>query len=135
MAETNHIPKTVVLAEPDLVVRQQIASRLRADGYHVVEVDGGLELCDYLELARFSEGRVPAPDVIVSDADLTGYDGIQICRQVSSEVGGTPFIMLVPAGDVEMFANAEHAGAAHVLEQPIEVSMLLDAVAYFSEQQ
>ena len=44
----------VLLAEEDLVMQEQLARTLRDHGYQVIAVRDGLGLCDYLELARFS---------------------------------------------------------------------------------
>lgn len=113
----------VLLAEEDLVMREQLARALRNHGYQVIAVRDGLGLCDYLEVARFSKGRVPNPDVIVSDSELSGYGGARICEQLSHEQASIPFILLgngEPAGS---------SGAVLMLEKPIDLNALLEAVA------
>ncbi len=113
----------VLLAEEDLVMREQLARALRSNGYQVIAVRDGLGLCDYLELARLSHGRAPNPDVIVSDSDLSGYGGARICEQLSHEQACIPFILL---GNGE---NPENSGAALMLQKPVNLSSLLEAVA------
>lgn len=113
----------VLLAEEDLVMREQLARALRNHGYQVIAVRDGLGLCDYLELARFSKGRAPNPDVIVSDSDLSGYGGARICEQLSHEQASIPFILL---GNGE---NPENSGAALMLQKPVSVDALISAVA------
>ncbi len=112
----------VLLAEEDLVLREQLARALRNHGYQVIAVRDGLGLCDYLELARFSKGRAPNPDVIVSDADLSGYGGARICEQLSHEQSRIPFI-LIGSG-----ALPENSGAASMLQTPVSLNALIDAV-------
>jgi len=116
----------VLLAEEDLVMREQLARALRNHGYQVITVRDGLGLCDYLELARLSHGRVPSPDVIVSDAELSGYGGARICEQLSHEHPHLPFILM---GEGE---STENSGAAWVLPKPVDLSALLEAVAAYA---
>jgi DNA-binding response OmpR family regulator len=125
--------KTVLLAEEDPAIRASLATELRDDGYRVVSVGDGLKLCDYLELARFSRGRVPAPDLIISDVDLTGYGGVEICRMVAAE-DDAPVILIAPTDNPHTWENAERAGAATVVNKPIRMRELLEAVACFLEQ-
>lgn len=113
----------VLLAEEDLVLREQLARGLRNHGYQVIAVRDGLGLCDYLELARFSKGRAPNPDVIVSDSDLAGYDGSRICEQLSHEQTCIPFILL---GNDE---ETESSGAVMTLHKPVNMLELIAAVA------
>ena len=113
----------VLLAEEDLVMQEQLARTLRDHGYQVIAVRDGLGLCDYLELARFSKGRAPNPDVIVSDSDLSGYNGSRICEQLSHEQASIPFILL-GTGDLR-----DNSGAALLLQKPVNLDSLLEAVA------
>lgn len=112
----------VLLAEEDLVLREQLARALRNHGYQVIAVRDGLGLCDYLELARFSKGRAPNPNVIVSDADLSGYGGARICEQLSHEQARIPFI-LIGSGELP-----DNSGAASMLQTPVNPNALIDAV-------
>ena len=112
----------VLLAEEDLVMREQLARTLRGRGYQVIAVRDGLGLCDYLELARFSHGRAPNPDVIVADAELAGYGGALLCEQLSHEQASIPFILIGCSGD------QLGEGAAWCLEKPVSLSALVEAV-------
>ncbi len=113
----------VLLAEEDLVMREQLARALRLHGYHVIAVRDGLGLCDYLELARFSNGRAANPDVIVSDAELSGYGGARICEQLSHEQKAIPFILL------GVGALPEGTGAVQMLQKPVSADALIQAVS------
>lgn len=113
----------VLLAEEDVVMRDQLARALRNRGYQVIAVRDGLGLCDYLEISRFSNGRAPSPNVIVADAELEGYGGARICEQLSHEQASIPFILV---GSVE---NEECSGAAHVLSKPVNIGQLVEAIA------
>ena len=126
-------PKVVLLAEEDEHTRETLAADLRARGYSVVTLEDGLALCDYLERAHFSHGTVPCPDLILSEAKLPGYDGLDICRLIHREKGSVPFIVLAPYEDAETWEGAERAGACHVLNKPVDLSELHLAVASYLE--
>jgi DNA-binding response OmpR family regulator len=119
------------VGEEDDLERETLATELRADGYRVIAVEDGMELFDYLELATLSKGRIPAPDLIVSDVELAGYDGVQICRMLSRAEDSVPFILLAPRDDPNTWENAEEAGAAHVLDKPVDVEDLHDVIACY----
>jgi CheY-like chemotaxis protein len=123
--------KTVLLAEEDEQMREELADELREDGYQVITVEDGFELCDYLDLAHHSEGKLPNPDVIISDVELSGWGGMEICRRMAGEEN-LPFILLAP-DDPDTWEDAERAGAAHVLDKPVNHDDLLDAVACYAE--
>ncbi len=112
----------VLLAEEDLIVREQLARALRVHGYQVIAVRDGLGLCDYLELARFSNGRAPNPDCIVSDVELSGYGGAAICQQLSIDQSHIPFILL---GTGEL---PENSGAANLVQKPVNPEVLIQSV-------
>ncbi len=112
----------VLLAEEDLILREQLARALRVHGYQVIAVRDGLGLCDYLELARFSNGRAPNPDCIVSDAELAGYGGARICQQLSHDQAKIPFVLL---GTGEL---APDSGASDLVQKPVNPEVLIQAV-------
>lgn len=124
-------PKTVLIAEEDPEIRELLANELRGDGYQVIALQGGLELCDYLERAEFSHGNLPNPDLILSDAQLSGYGALDICRMVSAT---RPFILLAPRDDAQSWEGAEEAGACHVLDKPLNLRELHAAIACYLEE-
>jgi CheY-like chemotaxis protein len=125
-------PRTVLIAEEDAEMREILVRELRADGYQVIALEDGLEVCDYLERAQFSNGNLPQPDLILSDARLSGYGGLEICRMVSAE---KPFILLAPHDDPDSWGGAEEAGACHVLDVPLDISELHNAIACYLEDE
>ena len=111
--------KTVLIVEEDDALREDLARALRDDGHRVVTLEDGLELCDYLELSLTSKGRVPAPQLIISDVDLAGFAGKHICKMLSRAEDAVPFILLA-------YNEAEGAGvgAVCVLNKASELAEL-----------
>jgi CheY-like chemotaxis protein len=119
---------TVLLAEEDDEVRERLADALAHDGYRVVAVEDGLELFDYLKLAVSSKGRLPLPDVIVSDAELAGCEGLSACRRVHAKYPSLPFVLLAPHDDSRSLRDASAAGVDDVITKPVDVEDLRDTV-------
>jgi DNA-binding response OmpR family regulator len=69
--------RTIVVVEDEETIAGAVAARLRADGFRVETAGdgpGGVELC----------ARV-APDLVVLDLMLPGFDGIEACRRIQAE--------------------------------------------------
>jgi DNA-binding response OmpR family regulator len=82
---------TVVVVEDEPAIAEAVAARLRAEGFAVETAsDGpsGVELC-----------RHAAPDVVVLDVMLPGFDGLEACRRIQAE-RPVPVLMLT-ARDAE----------------------------------
>jgi CheY-like chemotaxis protein len=115
---------TVVLAEEDWEDRERLSDVLSRDGYHVVVVEDGFELLDYLSLVE--EGAVRPPDVIVSDVELSGCDGLTACRAAVRQMPEVQIVLLAPPGEE---AGAERAGVDEVVAKPVDEVELSGTVA------
>ncbi len=122
-------PKTVVLVEEDDVLREELAHVLRLDGHRVIALEDGFELCDYLELALYSNGKVPNPELIVSDVDLSGFGGVHICSMLSRAENAVPIILL--AFDDE---DADGVGAVRVLKKSGDARELHEGISGYLEE-
>jgi len=80
---------TIVVVEDEELIAGAVAARLRAEGFRV-EVAGtgpeGVELC-----------RRTAPDLVVLDWMLPGYDGIEACRRIQAD-RPVPVVFLTARG-------------------------------------
>jgi DNA-binding response OmpR family regulator len=69
--------RTIVVVEDEATIAGAVAARLRSEGFDV-EVAGtgpaGVELCARL-----------APDLVVLDWNLPGFDGIEACRRIQAD--------------------------------------------------
>jgi DNA-binding response OmpR family regulator len=71
------VAQRIVVVEDEPTIAAAVADRLRADGYEVFAAgDGpsGVELC-----------RQVAPDLLILDLMLPGFDGYEVCRRVQAE--------------------------------------------------
>jgi DNA-binding response OmpR family regulator len=69
--------ESIVVIEDEAAIAASIAARLRSEGYRVeTAADGpaGVELC-----------RRVAPDLVVLDWMLPGFDGLEVCRRIQAD--------------------------------------------------
>ena len=84
------VARRAVVVEDEPTIAEAVATRLRAEGY-AVEVagdgPGGVALCESF-----------APDVVVLDVMLPGFDGLEVCRRVQA-ARPVPVLMLTARDD------------------------------------
>ena len=114
-------PVTVFLVDDHEVVRQGLRALLEADGLVVV---------GEASTAAQALGRIAAtrPQVAVLDVQLPDGTGIDVCRDVRSELPATACIMLTSFDDDEALFAAIMAGAAGYLLKQIRGLQLVEAV-------
>lgn len=113
------IPARVLVAEDDDTLRSVIAGILRDDGCDVVEAANGRELFWIVERSRAS-----CPfDVVLTDARMPGYDGLDVAE--AWEACGTmpPTIMMTAFPDARMRRRAFAMGIV-LLEKPFSMGLV-----------
>ncbi len=118
-------PSHVLVAEDDDAMRELLEEALARRGYHVVSLEDGFELSDYLELAQAGRGR--APDAIVTDVRMPGRTGLDALASFAV-ASRCPVVVISAFADAETKAAAKRLGAAVVLEKPFEVEALTAAL-------
>jgi DNA-binding NarL/FixJ family response regulator len=115
-------PVRILIADDHEVVRIGLASLLdRQPGFDVVgEARSGDEA---VKLAR--EAR---PDVVVMDIRMPHGSGIDACRTITTELPGTPVIMLTSYADADALFAAIDAGASGYVLKRVGSTELVDAV-------
>lgn len=113
---------TVVVADDDTEVRGLLALAARLGGHTVVETGDGT--------AAWQAVRRHHPDLVVSDVDVRGLPGLQLCRAIRSvpETAHVAVILVGAAADAGEAAAA--AGASAVVAKPFRVrdlSSLIEA--------
>ena len=115
-------PVRILIADDHEVVRIGLASLLdRQPGFTVVgEAKSGDEA---VRLARRSR-----PDVVVMDIRMPNGSGIDACRTITSELSGTPVIMLTSYAEADALFAAIDAGASGYVLKRVGSTELVDAV-------
>lgn len=104
-----HDAELILVVEDEPTIAEAVASRLRSEGYQVeVAVDGptAVERCTNL-----------APDLVVLDLNLPGFDGIEVCRRIHS-YRQVPVVMLTARDDETDMLVGLGVGADDYLTKP-----------------
>ena len=81
---------TVLVVEDDPTIGAAVASRLRSEGFAVVQAFDGPEAVRSAAAVR--------PDLVLLDIMLPGFDGLEVCRRIQA-VRPVPVIMLTARDD------------------------------------
>ena len=130
--DTHPPSKKVLIAEEDDELRSALVLELSKDGYNIVEVEDGLELRDYLEAVQSPQSPLDWPTVIISDVELSGCGGIEVCEWLHALDKFLPFILLTWRNQPTARAAAERAGASYIFEKPLRVHDLRSAVSFLA---
>jgi CheY-like chemotaxis protein len=104
---------TILVVEDDILVRMAAADHLRDAGHRVLEAADGQEA---LSLLRASEPI----EVVFSDVNMPGMDGIALARWIAAELPGVKVVLT--SGDS---SNATAARAVtHFLAKPYDLETL-----------
>jgi CheY-like chemotaxis protein len=112
-----------ILLADDSPHAQRMGERiLREEGFEVVSITDG-----ETALRRLSDVD---PDVILADVFLPGKSGMDLCRQVKNNPALRHIRVVLTAGLLEPFdeAEAERAGCDAILKKPFEASKVLETI-------
>lgn len=112
----------ILLIEDDPDLAAAVSRILTGAGYRVLAVEDGLEATFHLDKG--------APDLIVSDIDLPGFNGLELLQRVRSTpaLASIPLIFLTALVGGSHRRDAMDLGADDFLNKPIEREHLLRAV-------
>ncbi|WP_265522275.1 response regulator transcription factor [Oerskovia flava] len=115
-------PIRVFLLDDHEVVRRGVAALL--------EASGDIEVVGEAGTAQSALGRIKAvrPDVAILDVRLPDGSGVEVCREIRSELPDVACLMLTSFADDEALFQAVLAGAAGYVLKQIHGSDLVGAV-------
>ncbi len=121
-AEPSPEKPRVLLAEDQVEMRSMVSSRLKREGYEVIEALDGDDLLRQLQAALLS-GR--PPQAIVSDVRMPGVSGLEVLARVRRADADTPVVLITAFGDADLHSTAERLGADCVLDKPFDLDELV----------
>ncbi len=107
------------MVEDDAVINQAVADRLVAEGYDVVRAWDGPGAVSVFEES--------APDLVVLDVMLPGFDGHEVCRRVQAQ-RPVPVLMLTARVDETDVLVGLGVGADDYLTKPFRMKELVARV-------
>lgn len=121
------MPARILLAEDHAETRALLASRLRKDGYEVVEVSNGRQLLIEMGSALLGDSD-SYPDLVITDVRMPGLSGLQVLAGLRASCWSTPVIIITAFGDDEVHAEARRLGVSGVLDKPFDLEDFRAAV-------
>ena len=112
----------VVIIDDEISIREEVAQILGDEGYR----------CHTFECADAARLGIPnlQPDVIVSDINLDGESGLELCRNIRNSFGlnQIPVIFISGAEIPNIIRRSHAAGGTYYLRKPLDPNVLIDLV-------
>ena len=112
--------RRVLVVEDDPVINQTVADRLSAEGYDVVRAWDGP--------GAVEADAEHAPDLVVLDVMLPGFDGLEVCRRIQAE-RPVPVLMLTARTEETDILVGLGVGADDYLTKPFRMRELVARIA------
>jgi DNA-binding NtrC family response regulator len=116
---------TVFVVDDEREMVDLLALGLKKRGFTIVPFGSGAEA-----LAAIAQHDV---DVVVTDLNMKGMTGLELCEQVASERPDIPVLMLTAFGSFETAVGAIRAGAYDFVTKPVEIEALAIAIRRAAE--
>jgi DNA-binding NtrC family response regulator len=111
----------VLIIEDDANMRDMLSVSLTRRDFEVVAKESAIS-----GLAALASG---GPfDIVVTDINMRGTDGIELCRTLASSHPNLPVIVITAFGSMDTAIAALRAGAVDFLPKPFELEMLEGAI-------
>ena len=111
--------KRILVVEDEPTILAAVATRLRAEAFLVeTAVDGP---------SAVAAAALTAPDLVVLDVMLPGFDGLEVCRRIQAE-RSTPVLMLTARSDETDMLIGLGIGADDYLTKPFSMRELVARV-------
>jgi CheY-like chemotaxis protein len=114
---------TTILVVDDSAMDRKIAGGLlqKRSGWGVVYADDGLQALEQIEMH--------VPDIVVTDLQMPGMDGLQLVARVRQDYPLLPIVLMTAQGSEETAVRALQQGAANYVPKRILADELVDTVA------
>jgi len=112
--------KRVVVAEASPTIKSVADSLLRQNGFDVVCTSDGLQAWEVISSEK--------PDLVLIGMGLSGLNGVDLCRQISSDriTGGIPVVIMLGQKDQVTDEEIVSCGARGKLRKPFSPKDLLE---------
>jgi two-component system response regulator PilR (NtrC family) len=122
------MPKTILIAEDENVLRESLAELLTEEGYEVLQSPHGK--------AAYETALQRPVDLVISDVRMPEMDGMTLLGHLQKIAPQTPVIVMTAYGTVESAVAAMRAGAYDYLLKPVnfdDVLLKVQRALEFSE--
>ena len=106
----------ILIVDDDRDMCGLLQTALGKKGFHVTTRQSGAEAFDLLDTEDF--------DVVVTDLNMKGMTGLQLCERVAQNRPDVPVVVITAFGSLETAVAAIRAGAYDFITKPFEVEAL-----------
>ncbi len=110
----------ILIIDDDPVIITLLSNLLKKTGFDVVTGKNGEEGLKLIELKK--------PDLIITDFDMPGINGIDVVTAAKKNHPDIPVIMLTCYSDITVTIKAIQAGAYDYIEKPLQPKKLLETI-------
>jgi signal transduction histidine kinase len=110
-------PLHILIVDDDIAARTAIGSLLRQEGFEVEVAEDGAAALE--AVAR------RCPDLVLTDLQMPGIDGIELCRALRERAPDLPVIVTTGFGDTRSAVRAMREGATDYLQKPLDLDAVL----------
>ncbi|MCG2613214.1 response regulator [Terrimonas sp. NA20] len=135
------VPVVNVTKSPEAPLSEELVT----DKKTILVVDDNIEMREYLQhifnqnyiiftapngLEGFEQAGHHMPDLIISDVNMDGIDGLELCRRLkrSEGLGHIPVILLTASSSAEAQLKGIEGGADDYITKPFDAQLLLARV-------
>ena len=112
----------VLIVDDDTDLLRLLAMRLTAAGYRVSSAESAEDALAQMAVAR--------PQLVISDVQLPGADGLQLFESIRAQHAALPVILLTAHGTIPDAVEATSRGVFTYLTKPFDGKQLLEQVAH-----
>jgi two-component system, sensor histidine kinase and response regulator len=114
--------KTILIAEDDSGVRENIEQILKYEGYNVISAENGTK--------AFTMALNNEPDLILSDIRMPEMDGMQLLQELQNNdrTFSIPFIFLTAKMEIENIREGMNKGADDYITKPFQIDDIVKSI-------
>lgn len=116
----------VLIVEDDRDLREALVDTLQASECHVVAAENGEAALKVLATQHV--------DLVCSDVNMPGINGIQLLQKIQAEIPSMPVILMTAYGSIEHSVSAMHKGASDYLVKPFRAEVFVSVIAKYLNQ-
>jgi DNA-binding response OmpR family regulator len=114
--------KTLLITEDDPAILDALEIVFTRSGYRVITYTTGSALL---------ENNFEKPDLFLIDKQLSGVDGLDLCRHLKASAGTNKIPVIIFSASPHVQKPAIAAGADDFIEKPFSNKAVLDLVARY----
>ncbi len=113
----------ILIVEDDLSLREALIDTIMLTGYEVYSAENGEKALSVINKEDI--------DLVVSDIQMDGMDGISLLKKIKTYKPELPVILMTAYGTIQQAVDALHDGATDYLVKPFEPEVLITRIAQF----